>query len=62
MYKVLFFIFLFFIFHYLFFSAVKNDTISIFGQNITNQTEHLNATINHKMLLIQKLENGSAVE
>ena len=45
MYKVLFFIFLFFIFHYLFISAVKNDTISIFGQNITNQTEHLNTSI-----------------
>ena len=44
MYKVLFFIFLFFIFHYLFISAVKNDTISIFAQNMTNQTEYLNTT------------------
>jgi Bacterial protein of unknown function (DUF839) len=45
MYKVLFSIFLFFIFHYLFFiSGVKNDTISIFAQNMTNQIEKLNST------------------
>ena len=40
MYKILFFTLLFFIFHYLFISAINNDTISIFAQNITNQTEH----------------------
>ena len=45
MYKILFFTLLFFIFHYLFISAVNNDTISIFAQNITNQTEHLNSTV-----------------
>ena len=45
MYKILFFTLLFFIFHYLFISAVDNDTISIFAQNITNQTEHLNSTV-----------------
>ena len=45
MYKeLLFFIFLFFIFHYLFISGVKNDTINIFAQNMTNQTEYLNIT------------------
>jgi hypothetical protein len=44
MYKVLFPIFLFFIFHYLFILGVKNDTISIFAQNMTNQTEKLNDT------------------
>ena len=45
MYKILFFTLLFFIFHYLFISAINNDTISIFAQNITNQTEHLNSTV-----------------
>jgi Bacterial protein of unknown function (DUF839) len=45
MYKILFFTLLFFIFHYLFISVVNNDTISIFAQNITNQTEHLNSTV-----------------
>ena len=45
MYKVLFFLFSFFIFYYLFISGVKNDTISIFAaQNVTNQTETLNTT------------------
>lgn len=45
MYKVLFFLFSFFILHYLFISGVKNDTISIFAaQNVTNQTETLNTT------------------
>ena len=44
MYKVLFPILLFFIFHYLFILGVKNDTISIFAQNMTNQTEKLNIT------------------
>jgi hypothetical protein len=29
----------------LFISAVNSDTISIFAQNITNQTEHLNSTV-----------------
>ncbi|MGZ5485565.1 MAG: hypothetical protein ACXWFB_06615, partial [Nitrososphaeraceae archaeon] len=29
----------------MFISAVNNDTISIFAQNITNQTEHLNSTV-----------------
>jgi hypothetical protein len=29
----------------LFISAINNDTISIFAQNITNQTEHLNPTV-----------------
>ena len=45
MYKILFFTLLFFIFHYLFISAINNDTISVFAQNITNQTEHLNSTV-----------------
>ena len=45
MYKILFSTLLFFIFHYLFISAENNDTISIFAQNITNQTEHLNPTL-----------------
>ena len=45
MYKILFSTLLFFIFHYLFISAINNDTISIFAQNITNQTEHLNSTV-----------------
>ena len=40
MYKILFSTLLFFIFHYLFISAVNNDILSIFAQNITNQTEH----------------------
>ena len=45
MYKVLlFFLFSFFFFHYLFISGVKNDTSSIFAQNMTNQTEYLNTT------------------
>jgi Bacterial protein of unknown function (DUF839) len=45
MYKVLlFFLFSLFIFHYLFISGVKNDTSSIFAQNMTNQTEYLNTT------------------
>lgn len=44
MYKALFFILLFFIFHYLFISTTKNDTINIFAQNMTNQTEYLNTT------------------
>jgi uncharacterized protein DUF839 len=45
MYKVLlFFLFSLFIFHYLFSSGVKNDTASIFAQNMTNQKEHLNIT------------------
>ena len=29
----------------MFISAVNNDTLSIFAQNITNQTEHLNSTV-----------------
>ncbi len=45
MYKILFSTLLFFIFHYLFISAANNDTINIFAQNITNQTEHLNSTV-----------------
>ena len=45
MYKVLFFLFSFFILYYLFISGIKNDTISIFAaQNVTNQTETLNTT------------------
>ena len=45
MYKLLFFLFSFFILHYLIISGVKNDTISIFAaQNVTNQTETLNTT------------------
>jgi hypothetical protein len=46
MYKILLFNLLFFIFHYLFISEANNDSINIFAQNITNQTE---------------LENGSPV-
>ena len=45
MYKILFSTLLFFIFHYLFISTANNDTINIFAQNITNQTEHLNSTV-----------------
>ena len=45
MYKVLlFFLFSLFIFHNLLSSGVKNDTASIFAQNMTNQKEHLNIT------------------
>jgi len=45
MYKVLlFFLFSLFIFHYLFSSGVKNDTASIFAQNMTNQKGHFNIT------------------
>jgi hypothetical protein len=45
MYKILFFLFSFFIFHhFLFISDGKNDTISIFAQNMTNYTEPLNTT------------------
>jgi len=51
MYKLLFFLFSFFILHYLFISGVKNDTISIFAaQNVTNQTE----TLNTKELFLTK--------
>ena len=57
MYKILFFTLLFFIFHYLFISEINNDTISIFAQNITNQTEHLNSTVSflHRQNPILKL-------
>jgi len=45
MYNIsLFFLFSLFIFHYLFTSDGKNDTVSIFAQNMTNQIGHLNIT------------------
>ena len=45
MYNILlFFLFSLFIFHYLFSSGRKNDTVSIFAQNMTNQLGHLDIT------------------
>ncbi|MGE5634147.1 MAG: hypothetical protein ACM3VV_02860 [Deltaproteobacteria bacterium] len=44
MYKIIFYILSFLIFQYLFISDKTNDTISIFAQNMTNQTEQLNTT------------------